>query len=257
MADVIGTEFSARRLNTVARLSAYSLLMVFVISALAAVVGVRSSDPAQALALITEILERSTLPLVAVLFLYLGFSGDAVPALWECRIALWLRPLLRLAALLYLISAIAVAALTPQIEAARVGALESQVQQSEQGLAALRQGVERVDSAALLRRLLAVQPQLLRSFESEGGANPDEPLDAQRARATTLLERAETNLRREYQGQRAQLSFGLGRQAVRLALTAFVYALYYLLVAQIWPRSLAATVERIRDLRARREAEAA
>ena len=256
MAQVADSEFGARRGRTIARLAAYSLLLLFLISVLVAVLGSLSTDPARALNLITEVLERSTLPLVAVLFLYLGFSGDAVPAKWECRIALWMRPLLRLAALLYLITAIAVAALIPQLEAARVATLESRLQQSEQGLAALRQGVEQVGDAALLRRLLAVQPQLLRSFETEGGANPDEPLDVQRSRANTLLERAETNLRREYQGQRAELSFGLARQAVRLALTAFVYALFYLLVAQIWPRSLAATVERIRALRTRREAEA-
>jgi hypothetical protein len=115
--------------------------------------------------------------------------------------------------------------------------------------------VDGIDSPALLRRLLASSPPLLRSFESEGGTDPAEPLDLQRERARKLLERAETNLRREYQGQRAELSYGLGRQAVRLALTALIYALYYLLVVQIWPRSLAATVERLRDRRARREAE--
>lgn len=256
MGQAVDTEFGARRGRTLARLAAYSLLLVFLISVLAAVLGSGGTDPARVLTLITEVLERSTLPLVAVLFLYQGFSAEAVPALWECRLALWLRPLLRLAALLYLLSAIAVAGLTPRLEATRVATLESQLQQGLQGLSGLRQAVERVDNPALLRRLLAVQPQLLRSFEAEGGIAPDSPLDAQRSRAETLLERAETNLRREYQGQRAELSFGLARQAIRLALTAFVYALFYLLVAQIWPRSLAATVERIRALRARREAEA-
>lgn len=254
MGQAFDSEFSARRLRTLARLAAYSLLLLFLISALAALAS-GSGEPARVLALITEVLERSTLPLVAVVFLFLGFSGDAVPALWECRLALFLRPLLRLVALLYLLSAITVAGLVPRIEATRVETLESQLQQGLQGLAALRQGVDRVDSPALLRRLLASSPPLLRAFASEGGTDPAEPLDLQRERARKLLERGEANLRRDHQRQRAELSYGLARQAVRLALTALVYALYYLLVVQIWPRSLAATVERLRDLRARREAE--
>lgn len=255
MAQDVSTEFSPRKARTVARLAAYCLLLLFLISVLAAVLGSIGTDPARAIALITEILERSTLPLVATVFLVAGFCGDVVPALWECRLALWLRPLLRLVALLYLLSALAVVGLLPRIERARVETLESQLQRGQQGLAALRQGVERVDNAALLRRLLAANPQLLSSFEAEGGTDPQEPLQAQRARADKLLERAEINLRRDYQRSRADITFGLARQAVRLALTAFVYALYYLLVVQIWPRSLAATVERVRALRARREAE--
>jgi hypothetical protein len=162
---------------------------------------------------------------------------------------------LRLVALLYILAAIAVVGISPRQEAVQVETLSGQLERSLQGVAALRAGIERVSDTTTLGRLLASQPGLRETFEAEGGINPGASLAAQKQRALQLLERVETNLRRQGQTQRANVAFGFARQTGRLALTAFAYALFYLLAAQIWPRSVVATLERVREARAARLAE--
>lgn len=248
-------EFSERKSRTLARISAYSLLLVFLISTVAAALPFGFGDPGRVLALLNELLERSTLPLVSVFLLFLGLAGDALPAVWECRLARALRPLLRLAALLYILAAIAVVGIAPRQEAVQVENLSGQLERSLQGVAVLRAGIERAPDAPTLARLLGSQPGLRQAFEAEAGIDSGAPLDRQRQQALQLIDRIEANLRRQGQVQRSTVAFGFARQSGRLALTAFVYALFFLLAAQIWPRSVAATLERVRQARAARLAE--
>ncbi len=245
-------DFTGRRARTLARLCAYTLLVIFLISLLVAVLPLPLANPQRALALVTELLERSTVPLVAVLFLFFGLADDALPGIWECRLALAIRPLLRLAALLYLLSAIAVFSTSQRLESVGVSNLKTQLQASLTGLSQLRTQVEQAPDPDTLRRLVAQQPGLVQAM-TEGGVtlDGDASIARQRAVAAELLERAEANLRNQGLQRRADASGNLTRQALRLSFTAIVYAVFYLLAAMIWPRSVAATVEKVLESRRR------
>jgi hypothetical protein len=248
-------DFSRRRVRSLSRLCAYTLLLVFLASVLTVLVPPPFSDPQRTLALINEVLERSTLPAVAVLFLFFGFSGDALPALWECVLARWLRPLLRLAVLLYLLTAVAVVGVGQQLTRSAASSLDGQVRTSMENLARFRDQVDAETSVERLRGLVARQPQILQALQQEGTPlDQNSPLPELRQQIDRLLSRAEANLRRQSQIARANASGQLARQMVRLALTALIYALYYLAAALIWPRSLLATIERVREARLARQA---
>ncbi|MCP9927878.1 HpsJ family protein [Cyanobium sp. CH-040] len=253
-------DFTGRRARSLARLGAYTLLAVFLISLLSAVLPPPLDNPDRAMALIAELLERSSLPLVALLLLYAGLADDAQPALWEVGLlARWLRPLLRLVALAYLLLAIAVIGLAQRIEVTGVGQLTSQVQTSLQTLERLRQGVDSAADPQQLRQLLSHDPALMEAMRQAGvPAGEAGTLSEQRALARQLLERAELNLRDASQRRRADASGNLTRQALRLVLLALAYGSFFLLAGFIWPRSVAATLERAierRDARAREDDE--
>lgn len=245
-------DFTARRARALARLCAYTLLVIFLISLVVALLPLPLGDPQRALGLVTEVMERSTVPLVAVLFLYFGLADDAFPGIWECRFALAVRPLLRLAALLYLLSAIAVFSAAQRLEVVGTRNLTTQLQTSLSSLGQLRDQVERAPNADVLRRLVSQQPGLIQAMGERGGALGGQASFAQqRAVAADLLERAEANLRSQGLQRRADASGNLSRQTLRLSLTALAYAIFYLLAALIWPRSVAATLEKVLDARRR------
>lgn len=243
-------DFTGRRARTLARLSAYSLFGIFLISLLVAVLPLPLGDPQRALGLVAELIERSTVPLVAVLFFYVGLADDATPGIWECRLARSVRPLLRLAAMLYLLTAIAVffAAQTLGTEGGR--SLQTQIQTSLTSLRQLQNQVQRAPDVEALRSLVSQQPGLIQAMEERGAALGGEvPFAEQRSTAVDLLENAEIGLRNQGLQRRADASGNLTRQTLRLGLTALVYAIFYLFAGMIWPRSVAATVERVLDAR--------
>ena len=251
-------DFTGRRARSLARLGAYTLLVVFLISLVSAAQPPPLDNSDRAMALIGELLERSSLPLVALLLLYFGFADEAQPALWEVGLlARWLRPLLRLVALAYLLLAIAVIGLAQRIEATGVGQLTTQVQTSLQTLERLRQGVDQAADPQQLRQLLSTDPALIEAMRQAGvPAGEAGTLPEQQAQARQLLERAEANLSAASQRRRADASGNLTRQALRLVLLALTYGGFFLLAGFIWPRSVAATLERAierRDARARED----
>jgi predicted PurR-regulated permease PerM len=124
-----------------------------------------------------------------------------------------------------------------------------------ENLARFRDQVDGETSVERLRGLVARQPQILQALQQEGTPlDQNSPLPELRQQIDRLLSRAEANLRRQSQIARANASGQLARQMVRLALTALIYALYYLAAALIWPRSLLATIERVREARLARQA---
>ena len=148
-------DFTSHRARSLARLSAYTLVLIFLISLLASLFPLPLEDPQRALAVLQELLERSTVPLVALLFLFAGLAGDALPAPWEMGLASWMGPLLRLVALGYLLTAIAVVAVAARLESTGITQLSGQVQSSLQELQNLRQEVN---------QYLAVPPEVAAQY---------------------------------------------------------------------------------------------
>lgn len=247
-------DFSGRRARSLARLSAYTLLVIFLISLVLIAFPLPLADPQRSLGLMAELLERSTLPLVALLFLFFGLSEQASPALWECHLAGLLRPLLRFVAVLYLLTAIAVVGVSQRQDSTGASALNAQLQSTVGGLQSLRKSVAQAPDAASMRRLLANQPGLLQALEQQGARLSSEtPWLEQQQQLEELLDRAEVNFKRQAQQRRADSSGNLGRRSIRLSLTALSYALFYFLSSWIWPRSVVATIERIQEARLDRE----
>ncbi|MFQ6537980.1 MULTISPECIES: hypothetical protein [Aphanothece] len=238
-------EFTGRRTRSLARLAAYVLLLVFLLSLLGSALPLPLGDPDRAMLLLNEVLERSPLPLIGVLALFFGFAEDAQPAIWEVMLARGLRPLLRLAALAYLLLALAVLGLADRIEANGVQLLSGQLQTSLQSLERLRRGVDQAGDAQTLQTLLAQDPRLIQAMQQAGiTVGEARTFPQQQALARQLLERAEGNLRQTGQRRRADASGNLTRQSVRLVLVALCYAGFHLLASFIWPPSLALTLER-------------
>ena len=243
-------DFTAHRARSLARLCAYTLLVVFLISLVASLVPVPLADPGRAYGVLQEMLERSTLPLVALLFLFVGLAQDALPAFWEVGLARRVRPLLRLVALGYLLTAMALVALATNLDASASIRLRGQQDASLAQLQRISQGVGQATDPDGLRRLLSRRPGLIQAIDA---TNPSPgrsaSLEELKARAAELLDRAETNIRQASLRRRADASGKLTRQTLRLSLTALAYGLFYLLAGFLWPASLAATIERLLDAR--------
>lgn len=245
--------FSNRRARSFARLTAYALLSLFLISAVAAFLPPPFRQPERLFPVLGELLaERSTLPLLALILLFLGFGGRAAPAVWEARLAALLRPLLRLAALLYLITGLALFAVVGQIRSLSGAQISAPFDANLRAIAALRSQVRAAADGGSLRRLLEAQPPFrpLLSDPTSPLAAADAPVDRQRRAALQLLERAEANLRSDDLRRRADADGILLKENLRLSLTALVYAVFYLLASALWPRQLASLLQRARSARA-------
>ncbi|MCT0225933.1 HpsJ family protein [Synechococcus sp. CS-1328] len=246
-------DFSGPRARSLARLSAYTLLLTFLITLVGATLPLPLHDPQRAFAVLAELIGNSTVPVVAVVLLYFGLTGTTLPAFLEWRLLRLLRPLLRLAALLYLLTALAVVGTALAVERSGISQLEAELQTSLVGLQRLRQAVAAASDGSSLRQLMANQPGMLEALRQEQpSAADDSPLAAQRTRAAELLDRAEANLRQQSTRRRADASGNLTRQALRLGLSALIYGLFHLAASLLWPRSLIDTRDRILEARADR-----
>lgn len=76
--------FSSRRARSFSRMSAYTLLALLLVSLPIAFLPFPAGDPARLLAVLRELLERSTLSVVGTALLFTGLEAPALPALWEC-----------------------------------------------------------------------------------------------------------------------------------------------------------------------------
>ncbi|MEO1002574.1 MAG: hypothetical protein AAFX65_05620 [Cyanobacteria bacterium J06638_7] len=253
-------DFHARRARTLARLSAYTLLASFVLMVGGGALPLPLGDPQRAFALLAELVANSTVPVVALFLLFHGLGGKGLPAFWEWRLLRLVRPLLRLVALLYLLTALALAGLALQVERAGVSRLEAELQSGAAGLQRLRQALQSAPDVASLQQLLAGQPGLLEALDAGPPApapTPEISLAERRRQAALLLDRAEANLRQQTTRRRADASGNLTRQALRLGLSALVFGLFHLAASLLWPRSLLDTRERLLEARAARLAEEA
>ncbi|MFY8148232.1 MAG: hypothetical protein ACOVNL_03320 [Prochlorococcaceae cyanobacterium] len=241
--------FSPRRTRSFARLTAYTLLSLFLISALAAFLPPPFGRPERLFPVLGELLaERSPLPLLALILLFAGFGGDTAPALWEARLVPLLRPLLRFCALLYLLTAVALVAVTGQLQGRGSAQLSGQLDAALNGIAAFRSQVRAAPDTATLRQQLEAQPPLRAMLADPSSALADAgaPLLKQRQAALQLLDRVEANLRADNLRQRADAGGTLQKESLRLVLTALVYAGFYLLASALWPRSAGPLLDRAR-----------
>lgn len=248
-----GSGFSGRRTRSFARITAYTLLVLFAISALAAFLPPPFGRPERLFPVLGELLaERSTLPLLALVLLFAGFGGGTAPAVWEARLAALIRPLLRLVALLYLLTAVALFAVAGQIQSQGSAELNGQINANLKGINELRSQFRAAPDAGALRRLLEAQAPFRAVLADPGSplADPGAPLPQQRQAALQLLDRAEANLRSDDLRRRADASGTLQKESLRLTLTALTYAVFYLLASALWPRSLAPLLERARAAKA-------
>lgn len=255
-------DFSPRRARTLARLSAYSLLATFLLTLAGGWLPVPLGDDQRVFSLLAELIANSTVPVVGLFLLFYGLSGKGLPALWEWGLLRLLRPLLQLAALLYLLTALALVGVVLRVESAGAARLDAELQNGLAGLERLRQAVQSAPDAAALQQLLASQPGLLEALDvglpagdgSAPAAKGTSLADRQR-QASQLLDRAEASLVSQTTRRQADASGNLNRQALRLGLSALVYALFHLAASLLWPRSLLDTRERILEARAARLAE--
>ncbi|WP_158218467.1 HpsJ family protein [Synechococcus sp. 1G10] len=249
-------DFTSRRGGSLARIAAYTFLLIFLLNLLTIFLPPPFLDPERTFSSLVELVERSTLPLVAVLFLFFGLTGEALPALWECRLARLFRPLLLVAALLYLVTTFTVVAAAQRIEATGIANSKAQIERSKGELEQLRNSLLSGSNDAALQRVLSSQPGLAQALQQQGGGNWAElSMAERRKRVEQLIDTSEVNLARQAMATRANASGKLRRQTLLTGLTAFLYTLFFLSAHLIWPRSLAATRERIFQAREARLAE--
>lgn len=248
-------DLSPARARRLARLGAYTLLVIFLVTVVPVALPLPLGDPSALLTLLAELLANSPLPLVALVLLLIGLAGEPLPALWELGLARWLPVLLRAVALLYLLCAVAVIATAGRIEASGGRELNARMQASAQRLERLRQNLNTPNNTRELQGLLAEEPALLQALQQRLEADGLEADDSeatlaqQRQLAVELLNRGLANLRAQSSRERANAGANLRRQALRLSLSALVYAMFHSLASLIWPRSLADTMLRVLEAR--------
>ena len=249
-------EFTSQRLRSLVRLGAYTLLLLFVIHGVSGWLPFPSDQPSVVLARIGELLERSTLPLVAVLLLYGGLLGRSLPSLWEWRLARMLKPLLLLVAALYVAAGGLLLPVSHRIETEGVKRLQSELSQARSQLKAYGAAVERSSSAPELQRLLANQPALVRQLRNSGN-DPAQAnnLAAVRQQTLVLVRSQAAQLEREAIRRESQARGELGQQVLRRLLSAAGLALFFLIAGLSWPSRLPEMGRRIALARERRRLE--
>lgn len=233
-------DLSLSRLRALARLAAYALQLLFLISVVTSLLPWPAADGQRWLALLSELIERSTLPLVASLLLLAGLSGAVVPARWELAPMHRQRGLLRLAAGLYLVIALALLPLAHQLAEQRGQTIQSQLAQSASQLEALQQQVTGSDSLDSLLRLVPTADQR-QELEKAGDVEAAKSLLLQRLKNEAAVQQ------RRGLGALAEAQGAVWKNAMRLTLSALVYALYFLLASLAWPARWPQLIERIRQ----------
>lgn len=250
-------DFTHRRAATLSRMAAYTFLLIFLVNLVAVLLPPPFLQPERTFAALSELVERSSLPLVAVLVLFFGFSGESLPALWECRLARWLRPLLLLAALLYLVTSLAFLGVAQRIAVTGIASTDAQIERASQEFQQLRELLaDADDDAEAVQRVLGRQPALAQAVRQQLGDSWERLTPQQRRqRLEQLLDTSEVTTNRQAQAARAEASGQLRQRTLRFSLTALLYAFFFLAAHLIWPRSLAATRHRVLQAREARLAE--
>ncbi len=243
--------FGLRRGRSFFRITAYTLILVFVFNTLPTFLPFPFGQNQALLNALQQLVERSTLPVVSLVFLYQGFVDGALPALWEYRLALAVRPLLGLVALGYLLIAISIVALSLQLQSDGIRQLESQRLDNLNLVIGYEKRLMAATDVSQLRAVLDEQPAfrpLMRDTTAALGT-VDRPLVEQRQAAKTLMDRAEADLQYQFLRRRADLAGSLTNQGARLSLSSLSYTGFYLLISLLWPRSDPDLEERIRQAR--------
>ena len=233
--------FSRRRLQALCRLSAYALLVEFLINLLRTALPIPTSlEPTRLMGLIDFLLTISSMALLVVVLLFAGLCDGVRPARWEWWSVRLLGPLLALVALLYVLLIPPTIVLTEQIRTSADQALRADDSQRASQLKAYRDLLGKAADTPALRRLLEAQPQLKPALSSPDSpfADPSASLPLQRHLALRLLDRVEINLQEGSLRRRADTSGQLQLQQLRLCGLAMVYGFFFALVSLIWPRRL-------------------
>jgi hypothetical protein len=239
-----------RRGRTLARLAAYSLVVSVVFSLLLQLFPIQIRDPAWALARASLVLDQSPLLVIALVLLYYGIAEDALPALWECRLALLLRQPLRLLPLLYLGLILVIGFAGSGVEARSVNGLRQQLDQQLRSVTQLRDTVKAQDDVRALLQLVDAQPmlQIVPVKEAVESVGTLSELRVGQIRRPLLehLEQLPSRLQASSLRSIANASGNVVREQLRLGIRAVTYGLFFLLAGIIWPRSMAGTMERVR-----------
>lgn len=228
--------FTTSRLQTLARLAAYVLVFEYLVILLFSLLPF-SGDSNRLFAQINAALSTSSLPLIAVVLLFAGFSAGARVARWEWWFGRRLKPVLLLAALLYLLSVPALWWLGRSIQTTGDRQIQQQLEGVLTQLAAYAGEVEGAGSSEALRSLVEAQPQLRLSLQSNESpfVPPGASLAQQQSKTLRLLERIRANLQDEGLQRRSDAAADLRKQELRFSALALAHAVFFALASLIWP----------------------
>lgn len=231
--------FSFRRLQALARLAAYVLLVEFLLNTLLSALPL-SLQPSRWLGLISGLLDTASLPLLGIILFYGGMASVVRVSRWEWTLARLFRPLLALAAILFLGLVPAVWAIGGAIHADGDSALRQQGQQTMAQVAQFRRQLSAAPDSASLRRLVEAQPLLRQSLTTSDSPFRDASFSfaEQRRRAGVLVDRLSVNISAANQRQRSDAAGDLRKQQLRLSAMALLHSLFFLVAWLIWPSGL-------------------
>lgn len=231
--------FTSRRLQSMARLASYVLLLEFIVSSLLSSLPL-TLQPERLLGQITGLLDMTSLPVLAFVLLYGGLVGAEYVARWEWRLARFARPLLLVSMVVSLLLIPGVYGLGVRIQATGDAGIRLQGQQVIDQLSQFRRLVKAAPDSAGLRRLVEAQPLLRSSLDTPESPFRDAAysLAQQRDRVNQLLDRISVNLTADTQRRRADAAGSLHKLQLRLAVLALVHGIFFLLAWLIWPRAL-------------------
>lgn len=240
--------FGFTRLQMLCRLSAYTLLIEFQISALGAVLPIRFQSE-RLLTDLGTILDLSSLPLLALPLLFGGLAGFARPAPWEWGLARLLRQILLLAAVIYLLMVPAAWVLGGRIQANADRILRQQTAAVVSQLNEVRRQVDLARDPRRLRGVLEAQPfpNLRRVLATVPAPSTDELRPDERRAALSALDSELQSINGAVLRRLSDNAGALRLQSVRLSAIAIAYALFFLLSWRVWPRNLP-HLERLRAL---------
>jgi len=228
--------FTARRLQSVARIAGYALLSEFIISLLSEAFPL-SGSPERQFAQVESLLDLSSLPLLAVVLLLGGFTGAAVTD-WEWLLGRGLKPMLALASLLYFLLIPGNLMLASRIETSGNQVLRQQFAETNKAMDRFRGLLATAPDAGSLRALIQAQPELNQTLNT-----PDSPFgsqvvtfDQQRGKALLLMDRMRANFVNSSTQQIADAQGKLRKQSLRLNLLAICHGLFFGAAWVIWPR---------------------
>ena len=233
--------FTPRRLQSLCRLAAYTLLTEFLISLVRVLLPIPlTPDPQRLLSITDYVLTTSSMVLLVVVFLFAGLCGDARPARWEWWLARWIRPALMLVSLLYVLLIPSTITLTNQFRTRADASLRVEDGQRVQQLQAYRLQLSRASDVASLRRLIGSQPQLAPALTAPDSPLADSamPLIQQREAALRLIDRLAINFNDASLRRRGDASGQLNLQMLRLCALSLVYGFFFALVSALWPSRL-------------------
>jgi hypothetical protein len=221
---------SAKKFETLSRAASYCLLLLFFINTVTHFFPFPAANLDRWHFVLTQIVERSTLPLVASIFLFAGLRSGSFLSRFELRLIATQKNLALLAALFYLLMAIALLPLAT----ARNSALRSSF---DNRLSAVGKSYEQlagaVQKASSLQELQAVVQAQFPQADAQLPANSN--LENVKAAFLSNLEGQRLIQRNQLVTELSGLTNSILLDAIRLLASSLVYAIYFLLYFIAFP----------------------